>query len=404
MAWYDLFRRESPNLRAVIDVGSHSIKTVVFSAGGARLPVGQGSVFGGEMSGNIAVPKPKIIKKTAFKFSSAPDPARVVTQLREILFSTLKELGRVPSVITIALGAYLADTSLATWTVGGNLPKKNSVSRRELGIYFQNLFEQKHDSGRALVAYPLGVLMNEYRIIPRSAQEKIPVKGAVGFQTMLLYFQGEIGTALASAKQSLGGLPIEFMPLAATYQESIPKGLGIADAFLIDIGGEETALALLKDGAIAQVASFPFGAHHFVRGTAKTLSISFDEADDLKRQYAAGGVGVVKKSELGLFLKEEAEHWKKMFLSSLDSFYATGPLPARVLLFGGGAYLAEIADAVRKPDWIGGFSYVSSPEVQILRAENFFGGETLGGFLTGPEDAGLASLIVYSRDHAPLFG
>lgn len=377
MSLFGLFGRRRPDLRAVIDVGSHSIKTVVF-----------------ELADSDRVSsRPKIIKKTVLKLSSAPDPAREVSQLREILFSTLKELGRVPSSITIALGPYLAEQSLETWGVDGKLAGRKSISRRELGIYFQNLFEQKRDPRRALIAYPLDLLLNEYSTSPfLKMKEKVVPVGTVSFRTMLLYFSKNIGEALKIAKQSLGGLPIEFIPLSAVYQESIPRSLRVRDAFLIDIGGEETTLTFLKDGVVEQVASFAIGAHNFVRGTAEALSISFEEAEDLKRQGAQGMADV------------EAARWEKMFRAGLDVFYASGPLPSKVLLLGGGAYIKEIVDVVRKPDWIRDFSYASSPDVQILRAENFFGGDTFGGFLAGPEDAGIASLIVYSIKHAPLFG
>lgn len=389
MSFLGFLGRKRPDVRAVIDVGSHSIKTAVFElASSGKVPL-----------------RPKIIKKTVLKLSSTPDPAREVSQLREILFSTLKELGRVPSAITIALGPYLAEQSLETWGVDGKLAGRKSISRRELGIYFQNLFEQKRDPRRALIAYPLDLLLNEYSASHfLKTKEKVAPVGTVSFRTMLLYFSKNIGEALKTAKQDLGGLPIEFIPLPAVYQESIPRSLRVRDAFLIDIGGEETTLTFLKDGAVEQVASFAIGAHNFVRGTAEALSISFEEAEDLKRQGAQGMADVGKKSKLSLFLKEEAARWEKMFRVGLDVFYMSGPLPSKVLLLGGGAYLTEIADALRKPDWIRDFSYASSPEVLILRAENFFEGDTLGGFLAGPEDAGIASLMVYSMRHVPLFG
>ena len=69
---------------------------------------------------------------------------------------------------------------------------------------------------------------------------------------------------------------------------------------------------------------------------------------------------------------------------------------SKVLLFGGGAYLPEIVSILRGTDWLGGFSYHTVPEVKILEASNFFQGNSLGGFLQGPEDVGLASLVIYS--------
>lgn len=390
MSIFGLFGMGGSRLRAVVDVGSHSIKTVVF-----ELP---------RLEEEKTLP-PKVLKKTVIALSASPEPVRVVTKLREVLFSTIKELGRVPSSITIALGPYLAEHSLAVWGVDGNLSKKKSISRKELGTYFQNLFEQKRDPRRALIAYPLDLRINEYSLRPLSAtKEKLLLGGAVSFETMLLYFPSEIGSALATAKQSLGGLPIEFIPLLAAHQESIPDALGISDAFLVDIGGEETTLAFLKEGVIAHVASFPLGAHSFVRKLAQALSVSFDEAEDLKRQYNQGVAGDAKNILPSSLMEQEVRLWKDKFLDRLDSFYTSGPLPPKILFFGGGAYVREIETEVRKPEWIRDFSYASMPEVQVLRAESFFQGDSLGGSMGGPEDVGTASLMVYSMRHAPMFG
>lgn len=390
MSILGLFGQKKSDLRVVVDVGSHSIKTVIFES-----PETRGS----------GIAHPRALKKKVVVLPVPPDPVRIVSQLRETLFSTVKDLGRIPSVITVALGPYLAEHSLAVWNVDKGLEKRKAITRKELGSYFQNLFEGRRDPKKALIAYPLDLLVNGYGLGSFSKREdKITLGGAVSFRTFLLYFPHEIGAALSAAKQSLGGLPIEFLPLSSVYQESIPRALGISDAFLIDVGGEETTLCLLKEGTIAHVASFALGAHHFLRGIARVTSVSLDEAEDLKRQYTQGAMSEAKKQELNNFIRQEVLSWKKMFLASLESFYPVGPLPARVLFFGGGAYITDIADDIKNGEWMRDFSYATSPEVQILRAENFFQGDTFGGLLSGPEDAGLASLVVYSMYHRPLFG
>lgn len=365
----------------VVDVGSHTIKALLFD------PVRRYSGQSGEL------PLPKVVKKMFFKLPVSGSQARIVASLREFVFMAVKEFERIPEKIIIAVGPNLADETLALWSIrpsGGG----RKISRRELGVYFQNLFEENRDSSRASLAYPFGFLVNGYAATPEAIERANAAE--IGFKTLALSFSENVGARLAEMKQSLGGLPIEFVPLAAALKEAVTFSLGLRDAFLVDVGGEETTLILLKDGEVRQIVSFAIGAHHFLRGLAKISGASLEEAESKKRQYIQGLVGEKIRSQLQEFLRQESGVWKKEFLAKLDYFYHLGPLPPKILLLGGGAHLSEISEILRGTDWLGNFSYTDTSDVRILDASNFFQGSSLGGFLQGPEDIGLASLIIYS--------
>lgn len=382
MAISGLFRKPKMPLYAVIDVGSHSIKTVVSEMPRASLATG-------------AVPK--IIKKTVVKLPASFELPLLVVKLREILFAMVRGLERVPEKITIGIGPSIGSLNYVKWNIrptGG----ERIISEKELNRYFQNLFEQHRDSSQALLAYPLEIFANGYSV---SDKEKFPVLERVltkeiVFQTLAITFLPEAGAALADAKRSLGGLPIEFVPVIAAEKRAMVRLLKISDALLVDVGGEDTVVALLKEKQLVQISSFPLGVRHFLRGIAKIASISPEEAEDVKRQYVQGLTTEASRNALRDFLIKESDLWKQMFLQELDIFYSQGPLPKDVLLYGDGAHLPEIAGILRSPDWITNFSYVESPEVRVSSGESIFGGDTLGGFVQGPEDLGLASLMVYS--------
>lgn len=370
----------------VVDVGSHAIKALLFEkpAKGLLDKSGQPSTL------------PKIVKKIFFKLPISADQAKIVARLREFMFTTVKEFELVPEKIVIALGPNLAEESLRLWTLRPAASVKN-VSPRELGVYFQNLFEANRDPKLASLAYPFSFLANGYSTTPQ-IMEQVSVT-EIGFQTLVLSFSEIVGARLAEMKQSLGGMPIEFVPLAAALKEAFVFSLGLQDIFLVDVGGEATTLILIKDGEVRQVGSFAVGAHHFLRGIAKISEMTLEEAESRKRQYIQGLAGEKVRSKLQKFLGEESLVWKREFLAKLDFFYHIGSLPTKVLLFGGGAYLPEIVSILRGTDWLGGFSYTALPEVRIIEASSLFQGNYLGGFLQGPEDTGLASLIIYSLHH-----
>lgn len=433
MSLFNLFKTRKPPLQMVVDVGSHAIKALLFypvrsqprryvgaadailshrTSNGVEKPIQQ------PVDKSDQVVLPKIVKKMFFKLPISGDQAKVVARLREFMFTTVKEFERVPEKIVIAVGPNLAEESLQLWTVypvrgktseGPDAPllrasngvnpsaSVKKVSPRELGVYFQNLFEANRDPKLASLAYPFSFLANGYTATPKVIEQASVTE--IGFQTLVLSFSEIVGARLAEMKQGLGGMPIEFVPLAAALKEAFVFSLGWPDIFLVDVGGEETTLILIKEGEVKQVGSFAVGAHHFLRGIAKISAITLEEAESRKRQYVQGLVGEKVRSKLQEFLGEESLVWKRAFLAKLDLFYHIGSLPAKILLFGGGAYLPEIVSILRGADWLGGFSYAAVPEVRIIEASSLWQGNSLGGFLQGPEDMGLASLIIYSLQH-----
>lgn len=388
MSLFGLSLRKKQKLYAAVDVGSHFIRALIFE----------------ERKND---PVPKVVKKMVIKLPASYDKERIFGKMRELMFAMVKELERIPEKITIALGPHLVEHSLKVWTV----PKVNSgkkLTRKDLNLYLSNLFSENRPKELSSLAYPQGLLINDYPVSLRDLESSKPLtvlspEVDLSFKVVLLTFSPEIGKILSDMKESLGGMPIEFTPLVLAFKEALSRSLGIKDAFLVDVGGEETTLIFLRGGEIREVSKFPVGARHFIRGIAAAASMSFEEAEDANRQYIQGMLTESKKKELGDFLKKETEVWKRGFLEAMNPFYRVGLLPAKILLFGGGAYLPEIAEALRSPEWFKNFSYHDSPELKILEASALFEGNTLNGFIKGPEDVSLASLIIYSLKHEAIF-
>ena len=133
-----------------------------------------------------------------------------------------------------------------------------------------------------------------------------------------------------------------------------------------------------------------------MRCIARAAGISFDEAEDLKRQYADGHISEERKKMIRSFIGQETDFWKKKFLESLDAFYRLGPLPPDVLLFGGGSNMEDIAAYLREGGWLQDFSYAKSASVRMLHGSDLFEGSSLKGFLHGPDEFALGSLIHYA--------
>lgn len=387
-----LFGKKYSNLHTVVDVGSSTLRALIFEASEARMVN-------------------RVIKK--FVEPMPLGRGQTVKKLREFIFAVVRSLEKVPLKITVTLGPHFGDHMLTSWTLRPSQGFK-SLSRKELQVQFQNLFQQNRDGAKSVIAYPVGVIANGYSINrllaerDRTAQTLLTTRDLagvkeLGFRALLLYFPNEPAFELMEVKQSLGGLPIEFVPLGGAQKEAVLGAFQTRDAFLIDIGGEETALMLLRDGELTQCASFSIGMNHTLRGISKAFSASFNEAKNLRRQYAQGILNSALRSRMRDFLALQVEAWKKKLVETLGAFYTSGPIPPAIFLFGEGTDTPEFGTILRKGEWLQGASYTEAPEVRILAGESFFGGDTLGGNLKGAEDVNLASGVFYSLHHEPLF-
>ena len=458
MSIFGQFYHKKPPLRAVVDVGSYSIKAIVFE---------------GPLQPHAT---PKVVQKTVARLpthfrrdggveipsGSAASSKRVVKELRGLLFGLVKNFERIPERITIALGPSLAKLSLPTWTLRFEGSEK-VLTRRDLSLHFYNLLAQHRDWKQMIIPYPLALTQNGYLLrkklqpagwqqCPTSCLEvgdfsRMPVRGELGFQTLILTLEENLGNDLVFLKKSLGGMPIEFVPLPATHIEGILAPLSLHDVLLVDIGGDYTTLSYFQDGLIKQISAFPVGGH-FMNNIVEATSDLPQGADAVKKNYVKGllpgrqaekagspshpgshGWKVVGPSAIfggrveewsfrreanrdgsptrkggeGSLILESSKIWERYFLEALKNFYHLGPLSEKVLVFGGGAHIPEVVEIIRRGDWFKELSYLDSPRVRILGAQNLFVGDSLGGFLQGPEETGLASLLIYSMHHEPLF-
>lgn len=373
-----------------MDMGSHAIKGVVFA-----VPEPQGTT-------------PRVLKKIVYKFPQSLRVEKPGHRLHEFLFSLVKSLEKVPTKIIIALSPNAGECTLAYWKAA----KPNISTAMELRQLFQNLLEINREPNKDLMGYPLELMVNGYEAqrvlagIPGGSRDWYKhLQGAeeVAFKTMLIYLPDEISADLKDTKESLGGMPIEFVPRLAVYKEAITVALKIPDLFLVEVGGEETTLVLVKNKELVQFRSFPLGSRHFFRSIARRFNVSFEAAEDLKRQYSQELLGEPNKSRLREFLLKKMGEWEKLFLEELKVFYPFGPIPAEVALTGEGAGMAEITAIVKSSGWFSEFSYAKVPKVRVLTAENVFTGDTSGGSLRESQEFALASLIFYSLYHEPLF-
>lgn len=346
-------------LAVALDVGSQTIKGLVYEVSGTGVIL-------------------KAHKRVAIRLPPVSTASQIVEGLHNVLAGVIKEFGRIPAKTVAGFGTSLAEYHIEQWDFKPDT--KTRLNRKDLVEYFSRLFEQHAQEYLAMIATPVGIEINGYAISPEALwlnrQHSLFALGGtcrdISFRTLISYFPSEIGTLLVEMKQMLGGVPIEFIPLASAYREVLVNRLKARDALLIDIGATTTMLVMLKGGMLVQTVSFPFGVSHVA-------------------QEKLGTKTGIEQKDIVL--------WSQCLRSSLDFLYPFGPLTGETYLGGGGAYFPELRSYVESGEWLKTLSYTATPRVTVLEGKSLLADSAVQGFLQGSEDAGLASVVCYGMHH-----
>lgn len=417
-----LFRRTQPKIFGVVDVGSASIKAMLFDVSLPTLPLVERAIPAGQRPDSVLPRQNSIsaavrpIEKFTWDLPESYSGVRLARKIREGVFRMVQRLQEMPTEIIVAVGPMMGEISLRTWRMAPG-PGGRMLTRGDIRAYYRDLFAKQTDLRRAVITVPLEVLINGYPLAPRSrgAGDDILPRGRaeeIVFRTMSLHMPVESGAALAEIKNTLGGVPIEFIPLSIAYTEAIVRGLDVADCFVIDVGGNDTSMLSIRGKQFSHAGFTPFGTRRLAEYLARNKDLTVREAEKAMRLHGdvlppkevpSVGDGSKPMRQSDGALSVAIRQWKQSITAALEGFAYSGPVSPDIMLTGGGAHIPELRAAVQAGDWLGTASYGDVPRLRILEGHTFFSGDTLGGYLQGPEDAGLGALAVYAAGREPVF-
>lgn len=101
---------------------------------------------------------------------------------------------------------------------------------------------------------------------------------------------------------------------------------------LINIGGEVTDIAIVKEDVLKESATFPIGSHFMTRGISESLVCSIEEAKSSIMLYEAGHMLQNKESVFQESLKRLRTEWLAKFQSTLATLSSDISIPATVFI------------------------------------------------------------------------
>lgn len=181
---------------------------------------------------------------------------------------------------------------------------------------------------------------------------------------------------------------------------AVAKSVGQQDssefsALFIDIGGGTTDIALVNNGGVEGTKMFAIGGRSFTKRIAQVTGSSFEAAERMKLDYAAGKLAAKNATLVEEAVTSDINVWLGGVELSLAEFNRVDHLPAKILLCGGGTGLPEITAALKGSKWYKSLPFARKPMVSHIAPGEVNRVKDLTGQLTSYADItpmGLANL------------
>lgn len=278
---------------------------------------------------------------------------------------------------------------------GAHVASLNSKGTIAVGRADQEIgIEDLRRAEEAATAVQLAPNREILQVFPRSytVDGQSNIKDPVGMNGVRLEVDTHIITGASPAIKNLNrsiyqaGIDIEgqvLVPLAAARAvlTKRQKELGVA---LVDIGGGTTGIAVFEEGDVLYSSVLPVGAGHITNDLAIGLRTSIEIAEKIKLKYVNAHPGkvssteklrieelqsdemVVSRRELNRIVGARLDEIMQMIKAELKKVRKDGMLPAGIVLTGGGAKMAGIAElakealglpvAIGKPEGLSGIA------------------------------------------------
>jgi cell division protein FtsA len=214
---------------------------------------------------------------------------------------------------------------------------------------------------------------------------------------------------LAALEAVVARLGLELLKVVAEPY-AVARSLGgdqavQAGALFIDVGGGTTDVALVRQGSVEGTRMFALGGRAFTKSLADRLELSFEDAERVKIDHAAGRT--VDQAELvAEIVAEDVAVWSAGVELVLEEFGKQGLLPGRIELCGGGAGLPEIRGALEVPGFASGLPFSRRPSVSLMMPGEVSAVHDRTGLLVDQQDVTPMALAVQAleakREREPL--
>lgn len=362
-------RRPQVDAFAVVDVGSAMVRAAVVEMrdrqiailGKAEMPQESGAMWGG-MIGNLD---------------------SLINRMDEVVTKAIEQSGVTTDQIVLGLGGALVGGVTTLAHVNRQDPRQK-VDEKELQVMLQQVAQSVLGDAENDASEQMALPKESLRLV-NSGLTSISLDGyalasPIGFsgkEVEVGLFNAFVSdSTLVALQKMLAELNVDLAALASepyalaqalVYSGAKPQQVS---ALLIDVGAGSTSVTLVQQGVVTGSTTFPIGGRSVTAAIAQQLSVPADEAEHLKREFAAGKAGEVQRHKLQRTVEREMGIWLKAFKMSLISLEPQGAMPDVVYLAGGGSQLPELHKELERFGWERA-SFAVKPAIKQLSLSQF---------------------------------
>lgn len=212
--------------------------------------------------------------------------------------------------------------------------------------------------------------------------DSYPVTNPIGFQgkdvVVQLYTAFAPMIHIGALERTAQELDIDLLAVAAEPFAVARSVIGdnpntSLNAVLMDVGGGTTDIAVINDGGVQGTKMFGIGGRAYTRSVERGLSVSFQQAEQLKIAMNEGSLNEQRSKAVATLLGKTLDVWTSGVELALSEFTKLDHLPHRIYLCGGGSSLDMLMDRLQSSDWYRELPFTRKPVIQHIRPDQVVG-------------------------------
>lgn len=122
------------------------------------------------------------------------------------------------------------------------------------------------------------------------------------------------------------------------------------DFLFLDMTGEMTDIALIKDGILLETSSFSMGRNFILRRIASNTNSSLQEAESLLNMLSTDKIDKITRTRMESILNEARKEWLVLFTQSITSLSKKVPVPNTIFFIADLEIKSWLAESLKRKE------------------------------------------------------
>jgi len=358
-------RREKKEQFLVLDIGTETIKTLIFEKIGEKNILSAASL---EYLDSYDIPN-----------QESPGIETIKDFISRIVQNLKKEIKRLPENTLLSLPANILRSKVILQSCRRKNPK-GLIDEKEANLILEEVSSKTEEAVSQILAEEIGILPKDLHLTSLKILEikidgyQVPtLQGYNGknlvFKILTTFLPEDYFKNIEDIARELGLKRLEILhPAQGLPTINLTEG---ENSIFLDIGGKTTQIFLIKDGKLEKTEQFEDGGVSFSQSLSQDLGISEKDGRELKERYSKKLLSIEVKNRISEILARPKIDWYNNLKLKIKEMNPKGLLPSIFYLFGGGSQLPEIQEILQEGNWQD-IQFREEPKIKFLSPKDCY--------------------------------